>query len=291
MPNLALSHLRIILVEPAGALNVGSIARVMKNMGLVHLILVNPQCRPDDDEARQMAVHAKDVLKDAQVVASLPEALVGCHRAVATTARERDVEPPLEAPQQVLPWLMDNHVLQEPSPSEPTNTHMLQSALIFGPEDRGLSNDELSYAQRYLKIPTSDIYPSLNLAQAVAICCYELRQLAIAAYHHHAEQHLHQYQNKRSLPLASDHHLQHDTTPNGTLDCATLDELEGFYRHLEDTLLDIGYVLPHTANSRMKKFRQLFNRALLSTAEVSMLRGILRQVHWATTQSDQDSTP
>ncbi|WNZ43752.1 RNA methyltransferase [Leptolyngbya boryana CZ1] len=227
------SQVRIVLVEPAGALNVGSIARVMKNMGLHQLVLVNPKCDLQSDDARKMAMRAIDVLEAAKIVESIPEALVGCHRAVATAVRSR-LDTTLEHPRQALPWLL------EPG---------LNTAILFGSEDRGLSNDELKYAQRFVYIPTSEQYQSLNLAQAVAICCYELFQMPV--------------------------------TSETFTDLCSLDALDRYYQHLESVLLKIGYLQPHTAASRMEKFRHLFNRAELSEAEVSLLRGILRQVEWA----------
>lgn len=241
--NTRLPFIRIVLVEPAGALNVGSVARVMKNMGLEQLILVNPHCDPLGDEAKRMAVHAADILEQAIIVSSLPEALTGCQRAIATTARSRSQALPtdLEDPRTVLPWLFD-----------------CPSALIFGPEDRGLNNDELSYAQRFLRIPSSSNYPSLNLAQAVGVCCYELRYLAL------------EIQPTPAQPMES---------PNPST--VSLDVLEGYYQQLESLLLRVGYLYPHTVNSRMKKFRRLFNRADLTGEEVAMLRGILSQVEWA----------
>lgn len=235
-----LSAIRIILVEPAGALNVGSVARVMKNMGLRQLVLVNPQCDPMEEAARRMAVHGVEVLESAQQVESLPQALQGCQRAIATTARDRHLPTVLEPPQTVLPWLIETDVT---------------AALIFGPEDRGLSNQELNYAQRFLGIPASSEYPSLNLAQAVAVCAYELFKLSQTSSH----------------PIAP-----------SQVDEATLEVLEGYYQHLETVLLQIGYLHPQTTAARMKKFRRLFNRANLSDREVAMLRGILRQVEWAT---------
>ena len=156
---------RIVLVEPAGALNVGSIARVMKNMGLTELVLVNPRCDRMSEEAVRMAVHAKDVLEQSLVVDSLPAALEGCNRAIATTARTRGIPTKLESPRTALPWLLGKN---------------LNSALIFGSEERGLSNQELNYGQRFVSIPSSPIYPSLNLAQAVAVCAYELHQASLS---------------------------------------------------------------------------------------------------------------
>ncbi len=235
-----LASVRIVVVEPAGDRNVGAIARVMKNFGLQQLILVNPQCDPHSEDAQQMAVHAVDVLAAAKIVATLPEALHGCVRAIATTARERE-QSPLEHPSKALPWLLETPLQQA-------------SALIFGPECRGLSNQELNYAQRFVRIPSNPNYSSLNLAQAVAVCCYELTQSVSFS------------QSDRPVSL---------------VDYATIDELEGYYQHLQAVLLTIGYIYPHTAPSRMEKFRQIFHRAQLDKNELNMLRGILTQMQWA----------
>ena len=257
---MGLAGLKIVLVEPAGPINVGSIARVMKNFGFNHLVLVNPQCDPLSPEALQMAVHAKDVLESAVSVATVPEALQGCTRAIATTARVRNWDSPLENPRTALPWLLEK-------PEQP-------AALIFGREDRGLSNEELNYAQRFIRIPTSSSYPSLNLATAVGICCYELAQTD--AEKKDAETIRHGDAQKENVPASPcPRVLVSDNEP------APLDILEEYYQHLESLLLKIGYLYPHTAASRMEKFRQLYNRTQLQTKEVGMLRGILRQVEWA----------
>ncbi|NJL19973.1 MAG: RNA methyltransferase [Leptolyngbyaceae cyanobacterium SM1_3_5] len=252
-----LSAIRIVLVEPAGALNVGSIARVMKNMGLQQLVLVNPRCDPLEAEARQMAVHAIDILESAICVETIPAALKGCDRAIATTGRDQAIESVLESPRQSLPWLLQGRYRS----GTPRSPH--QAALMFGPEDRGLSNAELSYAQRLIRIPSSPDYPSLNLAQAVAVCCYELYLMA----------------GDPQLPAPE------------TTDRAAIESIEAFYDHFETLLLQIGYLHPHTAQSRMEKFRRLFNRSHLSTAEVTMLRGILRQMAWFASreQSENDA--
>ncbi len=233
-----LENLKIILVEPAGALNVGSVARVIKNMGLDKLVLVNPHCDPLGEEARRMAVHGIDVLEKSQQVATLPEALRGCQRAIATTSRCRTLAATLESPRAALPWLL--------APQIP-------SALIFGPEDRGLSNEELNYAQRFVGIPANPAYPSLNLAQAVAVCAYELFQACQTS--------------------------ETDLAPD-TPETASLDALEGYFQHLETLLLKIGYLYPHTAAARMEKFRRLYYRANLSRDEVAMLRGQITQMDW-----------
>lgn len=235
---MSLAQIRIILVEPTGPLNVGSVARVMKNMGLQQLILVSPHCDPFGKEARLMAVHALNILEQVQQVGSLTEALQGCQQTIATTARPRSLPTPLETPRQALPWLLNSN---------------LPSALIFGPEDRGLSNEELNYAQRFLCIPASPAYPSLNLAQSVAICAYELYQAS-------------------KIPLE----FPSDSSKN----LASFDVLEGYYDHLEAVLLKMGYLFPHTAKAKMEKLRRLYNHSNLSVEEVALLRGILGQINF-----------
>ncbi|MBP5974009.1 RNA methyltransferase [Brasilonema sp. CT11] len=257
---MALNQVRVILVEPAGPINVGSIARVMKNFGLNHLVLVNPQCKPLSGEALKMAVHAKDILESAVSVTTLPEALQGCTRAIATTARVRHWDSPLENPSTALPWLLDQ-------PQQP-------AALIFGREDRGLSNEELNYAQRFIRIPTSSNYPSLNLATAVAICCYELAKSDTENQEDTLTENTEIPSEKLSAPLPV-------PIPASVNESAPLNILEEYYQQLESLLLKIGYLYPHTAASRMETFRQMYNRAQLQTREVAMLRGILRQVEWA----------
>ncbi|BAY62587.1 RNA methyltransferase [Calothrix brevissima NIES-22] len=236
---MGLAGLRIVLVEPAGPLNLGAIARVMKNFGLNQLVIVNPQCDRLSPDAMKMAVHAKEILESAVVVQTLPEALQGCVRIIATTGRVSSWEISLENPRTALPWLLEE-------PEKPV-------ALIFGREDRGLSNEELNYAQKFVQIPTHESYQSLNLATAVGICCYELAQLT-------------------AQPVN-----ESTTSP----ELASWEMLEAYYQQLESLLLKIGYLYPHTATSRMEKFRQLYNRTQLQTTEVAMLRGILRQIEWA----------
>ena len=253
-----LGNIRIVLVEPAGALNVGSIARVMKNMGLTRLVLVNPRCDRHSESARIMAVHAVDVLENAVIVDSLPKALAGCQKAIATTVRSRSVPINLEPAPVVLPWLLSSDV---------------ESALMFGAEDRGLSNDELKYAQRFVCISSNPDYPSLNLAQAVGICAYELYQAWLKISNSPLQS---------TIPAPP---VVEESKPTN----APIDVLEGYYQHLEDVLLEIGYLHPHTVPVKMEKFRRLYNKANLQPEEVAMLRGILRQVRWAIKNLDSES--
>jgi tRNA/rRNA methyltransferase len=255
MLETALTNIRIVLVEPAGPLNVGSVARIMKNMDLHQLVLVNPQCDYLGEEARLMAVRAAEILETARVVETLPAALVGCTRAIATTGVDRSLPTQLEEPATALPWLLE-----------------APSALIFGRENSGLTNAELNYAQRSIRIPSSDAYASLNLAQAAAICCYEIYQAGKR----------NKEEGRRKKEEGGEKSNNCQLSPvNCQLSGAPLENLEGYYRQLETLLLKIGYLHPHTAASRMEKFRYLYNRAYPTVDEVAMLRGILRQVEWA----------
>lgn len=274
-----LEPITIVLVAPQGALNLGSIARVMKNMGLSRLTLVDPQCDPHGEEARRMAVHAFEVIEQARIVATIPEAIAHVTRTIATTgrSRSRSVETPLMPPEIGLPWLLDT-----------------PSALIFGPEDRGLSNEELAYAQRFVCIPSTETYPSLNLAQAVAVCARDLVRAAQvdATVQTDAIGPINPAQLIATMQAGST--IARSTNPADPADptdsdtatnAAPIGQLEGYYDHLERVLLKIGYLQPHTATARMEKFRRLFNRSQLSSQEVAMLRGILRQVEWASRSS------
>jgi tRNA/rRNA methyltransferase len=226
----------------------------MKNMGLTQLVIVNPKCDVLGEEATRMSVHAIDILETARIVPDLPTALQGCTRVIATTARERAIPTLLETPRQALPWLIDD---------------TQHTALIFGREDSGLTNAELNYAQRYIRIPVGSEYSSLNLAQAVGVCAYEL-QMSI--------------QNTDSgIPIVS--------PPPQPTDIAPVELVEGYYQQLEALLSDIGYLLPHTALHRMEKIRRLYNRSQLSPNEVAMLRGMLRQVRWAIDSSTSIQEP
>jgi tRNA/rRNA methyltransferase len=246
-----LQHTRVVVVEPLGPLNVGAIARVMKNFGLYHLVIVAPQCDVHSPEARQMAVHAQDVLLGAQIVPDLATALQSCHYTLATTGRSDHIPFPLFSPREFF-----SQWIHWPPGSE--------LALIFGREDRGLTHQELTQAHGVLDIPTHPEYLSLNLAQAVGICCYELFQAI---------------RTDKVPPTISPDGIFSGNSPEGLP--APVEQLEQYYQQLEHLLLQIGYLYPHTAASRMEKFRHLYQRAHPSPQEVAMLRGILRQMDWA----------
>ena len=252
---VGLESIRIVLVEPGGERNIGSVARVMKNMGLRQLVVVNPQCDVRSEDARRMAVRAAEILDEAIVVTDLASALDGCHRIAATVGRE---ETQAESLRSVVPWLLPSNSDSSILNSQFSNSQF-QTAIIFGREDHGLGRFELKYAQRLITIPSNPDYPSLNLAQAVGICCYELHQ----------------------------HLLEGEVSPVAPM-AAPFQLINAFYLGLEELLLTIGYLHDHTAESRMRRFRLLLDRAVPSVHEMTMLMGILRQMRWAIQQKNSD---
>lgn len=264
----SLGTIAIVIVEPQGALNIGAIARAMKNMGLSNLTLVNPQCEPQGVEALRMAVHAKDILTQAKIVRTLPEALANCQRVIATTARARRLNSPLETPRQALPWLLTAAGVESREP---------KSALVFGREDSGLSNEELNLAHRFVGIPVSPTYESMNLAQAVTICAYELRQAFLAGGGAETASGTKQH-SSAAIEINSSPITQREESKAEAL--ASMALLEKYFKHLEQTLLSIQAVYPHTAAAKMAKLRRIYQRAQLTSGEVGLLRGILGQVDW-----------
>lgn len=235
----------LVLVEPAGPLNLGSVARLCANFGLAGLRLVAPRCDPLDPEARRMAVHGLPLLESARLFPSLEAAIADCGRVVAATGRDEGAPLPLRSPADALAWLV------EPQPAGVSPP----LALVFGREDRGLSNDELLQAGRLLRIGTGDAYASLNLSHAVAVVLHELHQL-------HSRP-----------PLQSPGRLGPDPCRRQDLEAALADA--------EALLLEVGFLLPHTRRARMAKLRALLQRGEVSAAEVALLRGMVCQLRWA----------
>jgi tRNA/rRNA methyltransferase len=154
--------LRIVLVRPHFAGNLGSVARAMANFGLRDLVLVDPIASPDDVEAQRMATHGRPVLQASRTVATLAEALADCVGTLATGGLADGVERETKTgtPREKLPWLRDA------AAAGPV-------ALVFGPEPHGLTTDEVTTCHGMIHIPTAADCPSINLSHAVAMCLYE----------------------------------------------------------------------------------------------------------------------
>jgi tRNA/rRNA methyltransferase len=249
-------HLVLVLVEPAGARNLGSVARLCANFGVAELRLVAPRCDPLGPEARQMAVHAQAVLESALVFADLAASLADCGRVVAATGRIEGAPLPLHGPAAALDWLGAG-AAPESGAANP-DPGPLPVALVFGREDRGLSNYELLLAGRLLRLDAGSAYDSLNLSHAVAVVLHEW----------------HQRRGKNALPPVG--------PATGVFpDPADRASLEAALGDGEALLLEVGFLLPHTARARMAKLRALLQRAQPDSAEVALLRGMVAQLRWA----------
>jgi len=230
---MTLDRIAVVLSRTSHPGNIGAAARAMKTMGLADLRLVTPRHFPDP-EAVALAAGGADVLRGARVVASLEEALADRVLAVGFTARSRELSLPA-AP------------VRECAPEIVASTANGGVALVFGNETSGLSNEELGRCQRLATIPSSEAYPSLNLAAAVQIACYEV---ALAA--------------QVQAPGATRAHAP-----------ATGEDLEALFAHFESSMLASGYLDPKRPGRLMERLRRLFGRARLERSEVKALRGML----------------
>jgi tRNA (cytidine32/uridine32-2'-O)-methyltransferase len=243
-PN-GLARVRVVLVRPEHAGNVGAVARAMKNMGLSELVLVAPAAE-DAGAARAFAHGAEDVLDSARTAATLRDALADCRWVAGVTRRTGRRRATAQTPREFAAA-----VCRDPE--------RRPLALLFGPERDGLGAADLALCHDLVTIPSLPPQPSLNLAQAVLVVAYELLLAHTGAD-----------------PGAGGGAGGAIPEP-----AATAAELEGMYGHLEETLRAIGFVQPHTAADRMGDLRRLLARAGPGSQEVQLLRGICRQVLWA----------
>jgi len=246
--------LAVVLVEPAGPLNVGSVARLCANFEIEQLRLVAPRCDHRGPEARQMAVHGEALLEQARLYPDLAAAIADCQRVVATSGRIETESLPLSEPGPALHWLCQHK-------TNPAGRNNPMAALVFGREDRGLSNAELLQAGRVVRLATSEAYASLNLSHAVAICLHELQAC-------------------RTQPLPVPAASPAPTTSSDD-DLCSRGALEAALADAEALLLEVGFLYPHTATARMAKLRALLQRAQVQEPEVALLRGMVRQLRWA----------
>ena len=239
-------RLRVVLVDTSLPRNIGSAARAMRVMGLKRLVLVNPARFPDP-EASALASGADDVLEGAVVVTDLAAALQGCVLALGSSARRREIAvpqlDPREAAQRVLSATLEGDV-----------------ALVFGSERVGLTNSQLALCQCLVSIPTAPDFSSLNLASAVQLLTYECRMAALAAGREH------------TLPPTHQMAPQHVGEPP-----ATLDQLEGYFDHLQRTLQAIAFFGDRAESRLMQRLRRLYQRAQPTEREIQILRGILTE--------------
>lgn len=247
---VSLQNIRVVLVNTSHAGNIGGAARAMKNMGLSRLVLVDPEDFPSPDAVAR-ASGATDILDSARVVATLEEALAGCSLVLGTSARDRRI-----------PWpLLD--------PRECASVSVEQSAgggevaLVFGREYAGLTNEELQRCQYHVHIPSDPQFSSLNLAAAVQVLTYEVRMAWLAA---------------EGRPTKVE---KLETTAMLDAQPVTVDELENYFGHLEQALVDIGFLDPAKPRHLMPRLRRLYGRSGISKLEMNILRGILTETQKA----------
>lgn len=225
-------NFRIVLVEPIYSGNIGSVARVMKNFGFSELVLLNP-CELDMP-ARVMSVHAYDIIENARIEFSLSDALKGSNIIIGMTG---------------LPGKTDNKHLRMPAYSPGQLKEKLSGnsgviSLVFGREDAGLRNEELEICDIIVNIPTSPVYPSMNLSHAVAVVLYELSDVK---------------SGNRYLAEHFDTKL--------------------LYEHINEILDDIEYK-EHKEDKTKLMLSRILGRAELTAREVQTLRGVLRRIQW-----------
>ena len=260
-------RLAFVLVRPSHPGNVGAAARAMRTMGLRRLILVDPR-EPDvlgNPEAVARASGAHALLAQAQVAATLDEALAPFTLAVAVSAGAREFGP-------------------QPRPPEPTAAEVraallasphAQAAFVFGPERTGLSVDDAARCQLMCSIPGDPDYNSLNLAQAAQIVAYCLRSLdrlqPLAPGEGHAT-------SAADAPPVANGGPPHAPLPRLPGRPATIEAVEGFFDHLQQALTRIGFLDPGHPKRLMPRLRRLFGRVRLEDEEVAILRGVCTQI-------------
>ncbi|TWI77467.1 tRNA/rRNA methyltransferase [Desulfobotulus alkaliphilus] len=228
---------RIVLCRPKFPENIGAAARAMKNMGFSRLVVVTEE-KPEMERVYRMATHAaRDVIDTMEFHEKVMDAVSDAGYVVGTTARlgrnrKRSLLNPLQLAEQI-------------SITAPEN----ETAILFGPEDRGLENDDLRLCHAFVHIPTAD-FSSLNLAQAVMVITHTL------------------FSHEAPAPQEPQPKL------------ATRQELEDLYRHMQEVLIRIDFMRPDNPDYWLDNFRHLISRMPLRSREVRMLRGICRQIQW-----------
>jgi tRNA/rRNA methyltransferase len=257
-----LDHLCVVLVSTRNPLNIGAAARAMSNLGFLRLRVVNPY-EASFREARS-AVGAAELLASAEEYGSVAEAVADCTLVVGTTAaRDRELHQPLKALQQAAPIIRKRLVAGE------------QVALLFGSEKRGLANDDLSYCNWLLHIPTREEHVSMNLGQAVAVCLYELARVAGPG--------------KKQLQKAISRSTKQGPGKQRSekLKPALAGQNERITTMLIDGLRTSGYLEGKTVAAKEEKIRRMVRRLELSSEDAELWLGMLRQMVWKMRQSER----
>lgn len=237
MPDsIRLDNIGIVLKQPRYSENIGAAARAMRNMGLRRLVVIDPE-NYDPNKALKLATHfASDIIDNTRICSDLREALSPFNYVVGATARlgkqRQVVHTPSKLAKKLIPISIENRI-----------------AMLFGPEDKGLSNEDIRYCHELVNIPTSG-FSSLNLAQAVMIMCYAF--------------------------FTEGRDVKQEFTPK----LASRHELDGMYDQLRDILIRISFINPENPDYWMNNLRHFFTRLQLRAKDVNIIRGLCRQVDW-----------
>ncbi len=237
---MSLDNIRVVMINTSHPGNIGAAARVMKNMGLTRLYLVQPKQFPNY-EATAMASGADDLLTQAVLCDSFEQALAGCQLVLGSTARERKIQHEFIDAREAGKLAVEEAAEHE-------------IALVFGRERTGLTNDEIGLCHKLINIATNPDYRSLNVASAVQIISYEVMMA------------------RQPVTDACD-----ESVAPASLDYASSDNMERFYQHLQQTLIDIDFLRIKQSPQLMPKLRNIYNRIRLQQEELNILRGILNK--------------
>ena len=229
--------INIVLVDTIHPGNIGSVARAMKTMGLKRLSLVNPRIFPSDD-AVALSGNATDVLKNATVYKSIKEAIKESTFVYATSARDRSIQWPIMNAEEAA-----NDIYKKTSSNK-------EISIIFGKEDRGLTNDELELANKLIEIPANPEYPVLNIAMSTQIICYEILKASS------------NLENKewRDYPEVNS------------------EQLQMLIDHFIDTAVDIDVIDPDNPKKIISRIKRMFTRLQPDEMEASFMRGFLSAI-------------
>ncbi len=256
-----LQNIRIVMVNTTLSANIGAAARAMKTMGLARLVLVAPKSFPHPD-ATALAAGAADILENAQIAATLEDAISDCQLVFGTSARSRTIPWPLLDVRQACKVAIDE-------------AHAAQVAIVFGREDRGLTNEELALANYHLTIPVNEEYGVLNVAAAIQVICYELRMWMLSNQELVAAptgMPANDTDPVLQMPLSDELSMQWDEP------LVTQQQMQQFYPHLEQMLAEIDFLDPNNPRLLPTRLRRLFGRIRLDRMEYNLLRGVFGRV-------------
>ncbi len=258
-----LDYIRVVLVEPTHPGNIGAVARAMANMGATRLTLVAPAEFPSP-AATARAAGADHILDAAEVVADIDQAVAECALIIGLSARLRSIQWPCLTPAAAMKKAVET-ARQAPA---------AHAALVFGREDRGLTNLELERCHYLTRIPAAAAFPSLNLAAAALVMLYELRHAAGAD----APESMAAQAAQAGFGLGVGVGKSNALPPQVADPPAVASELRAFYHHLERVLALLEFSHRRNADKLHRKLTRLFNRARPYAQEIRMLRGILSAI-------------